>query len=791
MKKSTSKKIKALNGTMYVKQFGQSITINNDNRQILVMISNEETLDLDLSRTDAKEKFVSFMLREFMTTEQYKDDSRMVGTDKARSTFISKYANPLFRIYKEEYHARKNEPVKPAPAAPASKPAPTPKAMTTKTAPAKKAKKRIVKKAVKIDARSIAKSNAANILIKRFIKLVGRKNEVATLSNLYRDIERAIVQKDVRSGTRHAQLIVKIRNVLSETITHAQANGAGYVQLDLENKPFLDSLIAISKNQAEPIERLTKEFIAMEGKKPQPIRAKRLADKMGKSTANSGHLQRMRNSLNTFAAGRSKTVKLEPQALNGYKPTAAEQLLADTKYINNLKMERTRYSGKTDIVSKQRHKRLTERIKEAEADISKAKKKAQKIKNSPSPGLEGFDESILDEMIDLYERAQLNKTGKGKVDMGIVPPDQCEKIKSETGVDLSGFKRIFTYNDARHIYLQHGKRIERYRNQKTIEAEDIVLLPFIWNSFDHVEFDSVKTTVSGNSVIKYTKKIGKIHIAIEEIWNDKKELHLKSFYIKNAPRDKSLRGVLEKCFSMSDKSLSYTQRPKRANPIAKVTQKTKPANKSLGNMDIFTPVASATAPANAIKLTGDIGKFLGDIERVKCAITLHGDAGSGKSQLVFDMANAFASANLDVAFFSLEMGKDNRTILYYRDKYLTPENQGKILIADTAPNGLDTVKQAAGIYDVIIIDSFGKVTPDNSELDKLRNAYPTTIFVIIFQSTTDGQIRGGSKAIFDAPVNIETVCVDDTFVNNYAICTKNRYGQTGFKYNISKRKIEN
>ena len=51
-------------------------------------------------------------------------------------------------------------------------------------------------------------------------------------------------------------------------------------------------------------------------------------------------------------------------------------------------------------------------------------------------------------------------------------------------------------------------------------------------------------------------------------------------------------------------------------------------------------------------------------------------------------------------------------------------------------------------------------------------------------------IRGGTAPLFDAGINIEVVKVDDTFVNNYAVTTKNRYGVTGIKYNISQKAID-
>ncbi|WP_282088260.1 hypothetical protein [Aquimarina algiphila] len=47
----------------------------------------------------------------------------------------------------------------------------------------------------------------------------------------------------------------------------------------------------------------------------------------------------------------------------------------------------------------------------------------------------------------------------------------------------------------------------------------------------------------------------------------------------------------------------------------------------------------------------------------------------------------------------------------------------------------------------------------------------------------------GTAPLFDAGINIEEVKEEDTFNNNYAVTTKNRYGVTGIKYNIFSKNI--
>jgi tRNA A37 threonylcarbamoyladenosine biosynthesis protein TsaE len=42
------------------------------------------------------------------------------------------------------------------------------------------------------------------------------------------------------------------------------------------------------------------------------------------------------------------------------------------------------------------------------------------------------------------------------------------------------------------------------------------------------------------------------------------------------------------------------------------------------------------------QLQGDLGKFLGNLGEVDCSITIRGDQGAGKSQLMWQLVDAFA-----------------------------------------------------------------------------------------------------------------------------------------------------
>ncbi len=193
--------------------------------------------------------------------------------------------------------------------------------------------------------------------------------------------------------------------------------------------------------------------------------------------------------------------------------------------------------------------------------------------------------------------------------------------------------------------------------------------------------------------------------------------------------------------------------------------------------------------ANTFNLKGDLGVLLGDIERFELAITIDGDQGGGKTRFTYQLADAFADIGNKIAIFSLEIGSKSDLITRMKKEYLQPKNQHKIFIADRLPEGYKSIQDATKSFDVIIIDSWNKTGLPSQDFDKLRKENPDTIFVVIFQRTTQKTIRGGTAPLFDAGINIEVVKADDSFRNNYAVTSKNRYGITGIKYNIFSQEV--
>ncbi len=90
---------------------------------------------------------------------------------------------------------------------------------------------------------------------------------------------------------------------------------------------------------------------------------------------------------------------------------------------------------------------------------------------------------------------------------------------------------------------------------------------------------------------------------------------------------------------------------------------------------------------------------------------------------------------------------------------------------------------------MIIIDSWNKLHESSLEFDSLRTDFPNTIWVVIFQRTSGGVIRGGNAPLFDAGINIEIVKSEEGFEKKYAICNENSYPNTGSMYLIFEGKI--
>ncbi len=185
-------------------------------------------------------------------------------------------------------------------------------------------------------------------------------------------------------------------------------------------------------------------------------------------------------------------------------------------------------------------------------------------------------------------------------------------------------------------------------------------------------------------------------------------------------------------------------------------------------------------------------KFLGQIEikpNESVFISLTGGEGSMKTRMAFQFMNCFAQ-NYQVGHASIE--EHPESVLYYdkAKEYLNAKAQSNIHNPEV--KSMSDLHKLIQDNDVIVIDSFTKMKEieKSFEVDKdLRKKYNGKLFLVIFQQTTNGSMRGGSKSQFDADVVLFTEKYED-YTKNYVYATKNRYNkETGLKYNIFNKQL--
>lgn len=214
---------------------------------------------------------------------------------------------------------------------------------------------------------------------------------------------------------------------------------------------------------------------------------------------------------------------------------------------------------------------------------------------------------------------------------------------------------------------------------------------------------------------------------------------------------------------------------------------------TLNGIEGFTRAdkSAAVTIANTFRLNGELGKFLLDIQPYKYSIVLTGDPHAGKTEFVMQLANGFADIGKTVGAFMLEQGglesKDTKAAI---DRNITDKNKQNVFITGEAAKGINTVKECANKFNVVIVDSWQKLGIPSTKFDELRHEFPNTIFIVIFQQNGEGGTRGGVSADYDTPVLLKVHKVDSTFKNNYVEMKKNRGNSNslGLKYMVKAKK---
>lgn len=191
-------------------------------------------------------------------------------------------------------------------------------------------------------------------------------------------------------------------------------------------------------------------------------------------------------------------------------------------------------------------------------------------------------------------------------------------------------------------------------------------------------------------------------------------------------------------------------------------------------------------------ITGDIAKFLGNLEvkpKDSLAITLDAEQGAGKTRFLFQLLNEFASSGYKCLFVSLEEHPESSLFNKKVNEYINPSNNRLIDTVGELPNWFADLKELIPHYDCIFIDSWSKIAEEDRSVDfdkDLRKGFDSKLFVTIFQRTSSGKMRGGSKSQFDGDVILRMEKAED-YRNSYVYANKNRYQDIpldSLKYNI-------
>lgn len=310
----------------------------------------------------------------------------------------------------------------------------------------------------------------------------------------------------------------------------------------------------------------------------------------------------------------------------------------------------------------------------------------------------------------------------------------------------------------------------------------------------------------------------KRHIRISVIVDDKRKTRFKSFDLGKKKND--LTHKVHFGEPINDRVKSFSQ--------GKNTKKTEKTNFGLGfltetdtNTDVFVEKTSeeienftekSSVPARRGSIAEQMSKqpqsvesfqifrpdmqqFLGDLEKKNhdsLVITLTGGQGSGKTRFAFQFINDLGQT-YKVGHISNEEHPQSRLYAEKVKQYLNPIAQGNTEAHDVS--SVEELHEIIRRNEVVVIDSFQKIREldPKFEVDKdLRKKYDGKLFLVIFQQTTDGKMRGGAKSQFDGDIILFTEKFEN-YQQNFVYPNKNRYNSTPLhllKYGIFNQKLE-
>ena len=410
--------------------------------------------------------------------------------------------------------------------------------------------------------------------------------------------------------------------------------------------------------------------------------------------------------------------------------------------------------------------------------VSNVQKKTKEITKKPTPV-----KTVLNKVSNVQkktkENAKVKKAASKKVEKPVAPTSFANKPKSVA--ITTAIKDVLT--------------LPKFKGEKPLPA---TIFYKLFKNFSLLENEDYTETNSEFEFNILDNSNSKFFIC----WACDNSIEINDFGIEFV---EAVKGRLE---SLHNQKHNYALfdglKGTKATPVKKSVSSNKKIDETI--LEKTKPVATnknslaykmANKPVVADYFTianKPISEFLGKVERKtkeSVFISLTGGQGSMKTRMCFQFMNALAQ-NYKVGHASIE--EHPESVLYF--------DKAKQYLNDKALNNIESpeitnLQELHALVernDVIVIDSYTKMQEmvKGFEVDKdLRKKYNGKLFIVIFQQTTDGKMRGGSKSQFDADIVLFTKKEAD-YRDNYIYADKNRYQDKpldGLHFNIFNGKL--
>lgn len=287
------------------------------------------------------------------------------------------------------------------------------------------------------------------------------------------------------------------------------------------------------------------------------------------------------------------------------------------------------------------------------------------------------------------------------------------------------------------------------------------------------EFQGLKFTIKENKKLKAEDELAlqRTKSELEEARAEIKEIHKR--YEDTVKEKQRLKTLINK--PTKKKRNVMTTSIHKPSAARRVVQKKDKNDREIGAGDL------QDMDFDTYTLNSELGRFLGELDWNRTCFALTGDSGAGKTYFSFELANLIISSlDIRAKYFSLEEGIGKLT----KEKVEQYNLGNELSITDKGD--IEAVRIAAKEYPLIIVDSFNKLNAKAADFENLRTDFPKTLFILIFQKTTSGTMRGGSSIKYDSSATINVIKRDGERI---AIMEKGRYGTIDWEYSIDAGKV--